>query len=145
MTSRNPTKAEEWVGRAKARYAEVGKDIAMAEFNNPSGQFIQAQHYIWVLDLEANMLAHGMNFYFVGLNFIHIMDSNGKKFVKEIVDTAKTKGSGWIDYTWMDPISKKTQPKTLYFEKVDDMIFCCGTYRETQDPTQPELIWDGVL
>jgi hypothetical protein len=143
MTSRNPTKAEEWVERAKARYAEVGKPIAMAEFNNPRGQFIQAQHYIWVLDLEGNMLAHGINYYFVGKNFVNIVDSNGKKFVKEIIDTAKVKGIGWIEYTWMDPINKETAPKNLYFEKVDDMIFCCGTYRQIQD--KPELIWDGIL
>jgi hypothetical protein len=145
MTTSNPSLAEEWIERAKARYAEVGKEIALADFNNPRGAFLRAQHYLWVLDLEGNMLAHGINYYYVGLNFMHIVDSTGKKFVKEIVDTAKSKTKGWIDYTWMDPVSKKTRNKNAYFERVADMIICCGTYRETQDPSEPELIWDGVV
>jgi hypothetical protein len=140
MTSRQPKKAEEWVERAKAFYEATGKDIALAEFTNPRGQFVQNHQYIFVMDLEANMLAHGMNQLFVGKNFMQVKDTAGKKFINEIVETAKEKGMGWTDYNWADPVTKKALPKTLYFEKVDDMIICCGTYRETPDPSELELL-----
>ena len=140
MTSHQPKKAEDWVARAKAFYNATGKEIAMAEFTNPRGQFVQNQQYIFVLDMEANMLAHGMNQLFVGKNFMEVKDITGKKFVKEIVNMAREKGAGWIEYNWSDPIAKKTLPKTLYFEKVDNMIICCGTYRETPDASELDLL-----
>ena len=140
MTAHQPKKAEDWVERAKAFCNATGKEIAMAEFTNPRGQFVQNQQYIFVLDLDANMLAHGMNQLFVGKNFMEVKDTTGKKFIKEIVSMAKEKGAGWIEYNWSDPVTKKTLPKTLYFEKVDNMIICCGTYREIPDPSELELL-----
>jgi hypothetical protein len=140
MTSHQPKKAEDWVERAKAFCSATGAEIAMAEFTNPRGQFVQNQQYIFVLDLNGNMLAHGMNQLFVGKNFMEVKDTTGKKFIRDIVNMAKEKGAGWIEYNWSDPVVKKTMPKTVYFEKVDNMIICCGTYRETPDPTELDLL-----
>ena len=70
MTTKQPQKAVDWVERAKAFYAATGKEIALAEFTNPRGQFIQNAQYIFVLDLNGLMLAHGMNRFFVGKNFV---------------------------------------------------------------------------
>ena len=140
MTSKQPRKAEDWVERAKAFYTATGKEIALAEFTNPRGQFVQNQQYIFVLDLDGNMLAHGMNQLFVGKNFMEVKDTTGRKFVREIVNTAREKGAGWTDYDWSDPVTKKSKPKTLYFEKVDNMIICCGTYRETPDASELDLL-----
>ena len=135
-----PKKAEDWVERAKAFYAAAGKEIALAEFTNWRGQFVQNQQYIFVIDLDGNMLAHGMNQLFVGKNFMEVKDTEGKKFISDIVTQAKSEGKGWADYNWADPFTKKALPKTLYFEKVDDMIICCGTYRETPDPSELDLL-----
>jgi len=140
MVSKKPDTAVDWVERAKAFYAAVGKEIALAEFTNPRGQFVQDRQYIFVLDLNGFMLAHGMNQLFVGMNFIAVKDSNGKAFVQEIVNTAREKGVGWTEYDWSDPITKKSLPKTVYLERVDDMIICCGTYKETPDVSELELL-----
>jgi len=94
MTSKQPRKAEDWVERAKAFYTATGKEIALAEFTNPRGQFVQNQQYIFVLDLDGNMLAHGMNQLFVGKNFMEVKDTTGRKFVREIVNTARKKVRG---------------------------------------------------
>jgi len=133
-------KAVEWVERAKAFYTATGKPIAMAEFSNRRGQFNQNRQYIFVLDLDGIMLAHGMNHRFVGHNFIAVKDGNGKNFVREIVETAKQKGSGWTDYQWFDPVTKKELPKSLYFEKFEDVIICCGTYKDVPEPSELELL-----
>ena len=133
-------KAVDWVERAKAFYKATGKEISLAEFNNPRGQFVQSEHYIFVLGLNGEMLAHGMNYFFTGKNFSEVKDSKGKPFVREIIDTAKQKGSGWTEYVWYDPVMKKELPKNLYFEKFDDVIICCGTYKETPDLSDLELL-----
>ena len=140
MTTTQPKKAVDWVERAKAFYAATGKEIALAEFTNQRGQFVQDELYIFVLDPNGLMLAHGMNQLFVGKNFMEVKDTEGKTFIREIIDTAMKKGAGWIEYNWSDPVVKKSLPKTLYFEKVNDMIICCGAYKETPDPSELELL-----
>lgn len=140
MASKQPKKAVDWVERAKAFHAAAGKEIALAEFTNPRGQFVQNQQYIFVLDLDGVMLAHGMNQLFVGKNFMEVKDSAGKTFIREIVASAREKGAGLTEYNWSDPVTKKSLPKIVYFEKVGDMIICCGTYKETPDASELELL-----
>jgi cytochrome c len=140
MTTRTGKRAVDTVARAKAFYNAVGKEIAMAEFNNPRGQFVQNQRYIFVLDLDGMMLAHGMNRLFAGKNFLGVKDSNGKTFIQEIINTARENGTGWTDYQWYDPVSKRELPKSLYFEKIDDIVICCGSYNDTPDPSELELL-----
>ena len=53
---------------------------------------------------------------------------------REIVDTSNVKGSSWVDYIWYDPATQEAELKSVYFEKVDDLIFCSGVYKE---------IWGG--
>ena len=101
----------------------------MAEFTHPKGMFVKDELYIFVLGSKGTMLAHGVNEKFVGEEFIHLKDSDGKHFIKEIVSSANAKGSGWVEYKWHHPQTKELLPKTVYFEKVDDLIICCGVYK----------------
>jgi cytochrome c len=80
------------------------------------------------LDINGAMLAHGVNQQYVGEDFYRVQDVGGKSFIKEIVDTANTKGFGWVEYQWLNPGTKMEHPKTVYFEKVDNMVFCSGIY-----------------
>lgn len=130
MLEKSKQKAKERVTKAIHFYSHSGKDIAMAEFTNPKGPFVQDERYIFVLDHEGTMLAHGVNDKYAGKNFIDLKDPEGKSFIREIIDTAKVEGSGFVDYKWYNPLTKETKPKSVYFEKVDEMIFCGGTYIE---------------
>ena len=129
MSARTPDDAKGWVEEAKSFYAASGKRIALAEFANSKGSFVKDELYIFVLGSKGTMLAHGVNEKFVGEEFIHLKDADGKHFIKEIVSSANAKGSGWVEYKWHHPITKELLPKTVYFEKVDDMIICCGVYK----------------
>jgi (2Fe-2S) ferredoxin len=117
-----------WVEKAKSFYSHSGKRIALAEFTNPKGLFVEDELYIFVLSNKGTMLAHGVNEKYVGEEWIDLKDEDGKPFVKEIVDKANAKGSGWVTYKWHHPITRKLLPKTVYFEKVDDLIICSGVY-----------------
>ena len=140
MVSKQELKAGFSVAKAKAFYAATGKEIALAEFTNPRGQFVRGEQYIFVLDLNGIMLAHGMNHFFVGKDFSGVKDTDGKEFIQEILHMAKEKGAGWTEYMWSDPVTKKSLPKALYFEKVDDMIICCGTYKDVLGSREVELL-----
>ncbi len=51
---------------------------------------------------------------------------NGKEFVKERMEMAKTKDSFWQDFRISDPVAKKVIPKSFYCEKVTDLLVCGG-------------------
>jgi cytochrome c len=123
-------KAKRWVEDAAAFYKACGKRIALAEYTNPNGKFVQDDMYIFALNPKGTMLAHGVNEKFVGEEFVDIQDDDGKHFIKEIIDIANTQGSGWVEYKWYNPITKKVLQKTVFCKKVDNLIICSGVYAE---------------
>jgi cytochrome c len=106
-----------------------GKDKAFNEFCNTQGQFRKGELYIFVLDMKADILAHGSKRKMIGKGSFDLTDPDGKYFLKEIVDVAKSKESGWVNYKWTNPVTKKVEQKTTYFQKVDDVILCSGAYK----------------
>jgi cytochrome c len=124
-----PDQAKEWVKKAVEYYKANGKEKALAEFSNPKGQFCKGDCYIYVLDMNGKMLAHP-NPKLVGEDFMQKKDVDGKTFAQDIVKQAKEKGSGWVDYKWENPTSKVVEAKTVYFEKVDDVIIASGAYKK---------------
>lgn len=44
-------------------------------------------------------------------------DAKGKAFIREFIETAKTKGSGWVDYMWPKPGEDKPSKKISYIKK----------------------------
>ena len=128
--TREQEKIMKWVEKAIDFYGASGKDIALAEFSHPRGQFVKDQRYVFVLDLNGIMLAHGINEKYVGKNFLELKDSDGNSFIREILETAKTKGSGWVDYKWYHPVTKEERPKTVYAQKIDDIVICSGIYQD---------------
>lgn len=125
-----PTKkdAEAMVKKGVAFLKANGRDKALQEFNKTSGQFVKGELYLYVVDTKANMLAHGANAKLIGKNMIAIKDSGGKLFMKETLEVAK-KGSGWIEYQWTNPISKRIEPKIAYLQKEGELIVVCGIYK----------------
>ena len=105
-----------------------GQEKAIAEFNKPDGQFVKDYFYVFVYDLKGTVIAHPHRPSLLGKNVLNESDSKGKLFRKEIVEKAKAKGEGWVDYKYLNPTTKKEKSKTTYFKKVDDMIICCGAY-----------------
>jgi signal transduction histidine kinase len=86
-----------------AFYRSTGKEIALAEFSNPYGRFAEGERYVYVLDTSGMMIAHPVSEDLVGKDFYRVQDTEGKCFVKKIVDTANKGGSGYMEYTWFKP------------------------------------------
>lgn len=117
------------VQSAVAFYKANGLEKALDEFSKPTGQFNKGELYVFVYDLNATLLAHP-NPKLVGQNMLDLPDVTGKNFYRrEIREKATKDGKGWADYKYQNPKSKEVENKTTYFEKVDDIIVCCGVYR----------------
>jgi signal transduction histidine kinase len=79
--------------------------------------------------MKATIIAHPVNQKLVGINFMETPDVDGKLFRKEIVELAKSKGSGWVDYKYKNPSNNKIEQKTTYLKKAGDVVICCGAYK----------------
>ena len=122
--------AKALVKRAAAYVKYQGKEKALAEMSTPKGMFDKGELCVFAYDLQGVMLAHPKNPALIGQNLIDVPDTQGKLFRKEIVERAKSQGSGWVDYMYLDPETNKQAHKTTYFRKVGDMILCCGVYQD---------------
>jgi signal transduction histidine kinase len=106
-----------------------GKDKGYAEISNKDGQFVSNDLYLTVYGLDGTVRAHGANAKMVGKNLIDLKDIDGKEFVKERIELAKSKGTFWQDYKFTNPVTKKIEPKSMYCEKLEDMAVCGGIYK----------------
>ena len=122
--------AKSMVKKAVAYLKYQGKEKAIAEISKPRGMFDKGELYVFAYDLQGVMVAHPKNPTLIGKNLIAVPDSEGKMFRKEIVDKAKSKGSGWVDYVYLNPETNEYEHKTTYCQKADDIIICCGAYKE---------------
>jgi len=121
--------AEAMVKKAVAFLKANGAEKAYGEFDNKEGQFIDRDLYIVVYDLSGKCLAHGANAKLIGKDLSDSQDIDGKYFVKERAELAKTKQSFWQDYKFANPVTKKIEPKEMYCERVDDVAVCGGVYK----------------
>ena len=117
------------VKKAVAFIKANGRDKAFAEFNSPTGQFKDRDLYIFVQDNKGTTLAHGGNPRLVGKNTTELKDAEGVYFIKKMIEVAGAKGSGWVDYKWLDPVSKNIEQKSTYVEKYEDLVVGCGIYK----------------
>jgi signal transduction histidine kinase len=121
--------AESMVAKAIAHIKADGKDKAYADFTGKKAGWTDRDIYVTVYDLSGKVMAHGQNAKQVGMDLIGLQDADGKEFVKERVELAKSKGKFWQEYKFTDPVTKKILPKSMYCEKLDDVAVCSGIYK----------------
>ncbi len=131
-TRGRPQEARAMVRKGIRFLSGHGPMAALAEFSNPNGVFIDRDLYLTVFDLDGKVMAHGWDKKLIGKVMIDLRDTKGKYFVKEIVETAKARGKGWIDYYWLHPITQKIELKSVYYEKMGTLVMASGAYKEEQ-------------
>jgi cytochrome c len=107
-----------------------GKDKAYADISDKANaEFHHQDLYLTVYALDGTVRAHGANAKMIGKNLIELKDIDGKAFVKERMDLAKTNATFWQDYKFTNPETKKIEPKSMYCEKLEDTVVCGGIYK----------------
>jgi cytochrome c len=106
-------------------FKDNGRANALAEFNNPKGRFNYVEMYIFAYNTNGTMIANCRNKNLVGMQLINLPDADGKLYVKAIVDMAKARGKGAVDYSYENPDTDGVESRRVYFQRVDDVIICC--------------------
>jgi methyl-accepting chemotaxis protein len=125
------------VRQGVAHLRAVGRRRACDDFDDPHGEFVFGEYYISAFDVNGIRVANGSDPASRGENIYDIRDADGKQHVHAIIEKAKARGKGWEDYKWTNPVTKRIEPKSVYFELVDDVIITCGIYRAAAAAAQP--------
>ncbi len=102
--------------KAAALIESKGKD-AFVEFKKKDSKWYKGKTYLFVDDMNGVALVNPPSPEIEGKNFIDMKDAKGKAFVREFIETAKTKGSGWVEYWWPKPGESKPSKKMSYIKK----------------------------
>ena len=120
--------AQGLVKKAIQYYDKVGRDKALAEFQKKPGPFVDRDLYVTVYTMDGMSLSH-INPKMVGKNMMELRDADGKYHIRERLEAAQHGASGWQDFKFYNPVSKKIEPKRMYWEKHDGIVFACGAYK----------------
>jgi signal transduction histidine kinase len=123
-------KAMALVRRGIAYMRQHGERQAFADFSRKDGGFVDGDYYLIAFDRPGMMLANGGNPALVGKDQSGQRDADGKPMTMAMIDTALTRGSGWVDYRWTNPRTGTVQRKSSYAERAGDFIVACGIYLE---------------
>lgn len=125
----NKDEAVAMVKQAVAFIKDQGAQKAYPEITSKASKFHDRDLYVVVYQLDGKVLAHGSNAKFVGKDLIDAQDVDGKPYVKERVELAAKHASFWQDYKFVNPVSKKVEPKQMYCEKLENTAVCAGIYK----------------
>lgn len=123
-----PEEAKALAERAAAHFKEVGPDKAIADFNAAAGGFVDRELFVVVYDPEHKIVGS------YGVPLLHnkdattLKDVEGKEFGKDIIELAKTQGSGWVEYRMTNPVTKKVALKRSWVIALGDYILFVGAF-----------------
>lgn len=124
----NKKEAESMVVRTVAAL-KANRSKTLEAITAKDSKYVDRDLYAVVYDMTGKVLAHGANNKMVGKDLIELRDPDGKEFVKERVELAKSKGKFWQDYKFTDPETRKVLPKEAYCETSGNDIVCAGIYK----------------
>jgi signal transduction histidine kinase len=116
------------VDSAAALIEKEGK-AAFPKFHDKAGQFIFMDIYVLVDQPDGVELVNGAFPNIEGRNLIDYKDSDGHYLVRDYINIALSKGSGWVDYLWPKPGEATPSRKHAYVKKAKygDEIFIVGS------------------
>ncbi len=102
-----------------------GPEKAFPAFQAKDGGFQDRDLYVTVADPAGTMLVNGGMPSLVGKNLIDLKDVDGKPFEREIV---AIKDAAWVEFKWVNPVTKAVMLKKTYQIRVGDYIVGVGAY-----------------
>lgn len=120
-----PDEAKAMAEKAAAYLKDNGFDKACASFHAKDGGFQDRDLYVTVQDNKGNMVCHGTTAALEGKSMLGLKDVDGKAFNVEI---QAIKDTGWVEFKWINPISKAVEPKKNYEIRVGDYLVGVGAY-----------------
>ncbi len=138
--------------KAKAAAALLAKDgeAALAVIKDANGpfRFAGGKGYIWVHNLDGNMVMHPIKPSLDGKALLDMRDQNGVYLFAAMNETVEDHGEGWVPYAWPKPGDKAASPKISYVVLVKhggkDYVAGAGMYDVTPADIKKDFPGDPI-
>ena len=121
--------ARQLVFDAIAQVRSKGLEQAAADFQDPSGPFIDRDLYVFVFDRDGYYVVHGAMPQRDGTNLNEIAGLDADKLVTDAWAVCDSEDGGWVTYTITNPLTGDVQAKSSYVVPLDDHhLLGCGCY-----------------
>lgn len=122
--------AEAMVERAAALVASIGVEPAMERFNTPGNGFHDRDLYIYAVDAEGFIRAHGLAPALIGRHADNYRTFDGRSIIREVISLGDR---GTVTYDWPNPATGRLEQKIAFVRRVDDLFVVCGGYVPLDD------------
>lgn len=123
--------ARKLLDAASAEVKKLGMTKAAAGFNDTKGSFVRDDLYVFAVNLQSGKFeAHGVNPKWTGTDATELHDVEGKPLIKEMLELAKTKGEGTVDYVWRNPVTNAVEKKRTFIRRENGSLIGVGFYAE---------------
>ncbi|EGJ50650.1 methyl-accepting chemotaxis protein [Desulfocurvibacter africanus] len=87
-------------------------------------------NYFWINDFDGVMLMHPLLPQLKGKSLLDDQDEQGKYYMREMLEAARTNGEGYVEYIWPKPGSLELAPKISYVKVFQpwNWLVGCGIY-----------------
>ncbi len=123
---------------------------AIEKIKDPKGdfRFSDGEGYIWIHNLDGNMVMHPIKPSLDGTALLEIRDVNGVYLFAAMNELVEKSGKGWVAYAWPKPGVKESSPKVSYVVLVKhgkkDYVAGCGMYDVTAKDIKAKFPKDAV-
>ncbi len=121
-----PEDAQALAEKAAALVKAEGEK-AYAKLSDPNGGYVQGELYVTVIDRKGTVLAN-INQKVIGINMWDAKDPDGNLFTQDLWKVVANADSGWTRYKYVNPTTKKIEPKKAWVHKIGDVVVLCGAY-----------------
>lgn len=122
----SPEELAAFVEKAFEYAHENGQEVALREFNNQAGQFVDGKFYIFAYDTNGTTLALPFQPEIIGTKRWNVTDTNGTLFIQDLVDTAQS-GGGFVRYFYADPADNFTVKQKLSYVMMVNQSWIIGS------------------
>jgi hypothetical protein len=125
-------------------YYQVQGDAAFAAFSR-QGEFIDGEHYVFVVDTQGTMLASGgTSAVLIGRDVSLALEPE----LREAFRQALEGGDGEVrqaEYRWMNARDGRVERKRVFFQRVGDRVIAVGLYLPRATPEQAEQLLERTV
>jgi cytochrome c len=116
--------------KAAALIKDKGIDAGRNDFD-AEGEYRFGEIYVNVVSDKGVRLIYPPKPTAENMDVLEAQDVDGKFIVKNILEVAKTKGEGWVQYRWMNPETKRIAEKMTFVKSVPEreVVVYVGVYK----------------
>lgn len=118
-------------------YYRMQGDAALAAFSR-QGEFIDGEHYVFVVDTHGTMLASGgTSAVLIGRNVSTVLEPELRTAFAQALTTDEGRVES-AEYRWMNARDGRVERKQVYYQRVGERIIAVGHYLPRATPQQAQ-------